>query len=391
MEKSAPNPDIVIAGGGIAGMTAAVAFGTLGKHVICVDPSREFDDSRTTAFMQPSKMLLERAGVWEGLAAQAAPLQIMRIMDAGGEAGIARIVKDFDAAEISDQPFGWNLPNRLIRAALVARISALPNVTLLRGVAVRSVLTRETEVLVSLSDQTRLRGGLLLAADGRGSTIREALGIGVKTTRYGQQALTFTVTHPQPHKNVSTEIHRSGGPFTLVPLPGVDGKHASAVVWMERSAEAQRLCSLPRPDFEAEINLRSCRCLGELTLASEVGSWPMISQIADRLSGERTALIAEAAHVVPPIGAQGLNMSLGDINLLIDLSGQHPLGSKDMLTAYNQRRLPELRLRVAGIGMLNRSSMMGTPAIRDARARVLETLYAMTPVRRALMKAGVGI
>lgn len=393
MQRAGPDntADILIAGGGIAGMTAAAAFGALGKKVICLDPARNVDDSRTTALMQPSKALLERAGVWGKLCNQAAALQIMRIVDAGGDAGIARSVKDFNAAEISDQPFGWNLPNRLIRDALEKRIAEFPNVTLKRGLSVQSVLHRDTEVCATLSDQTRLRAGFLIAADGRNSTVRNALGIGVKTIRYDQRALTFTVTHSLPHQNISTEIHRSGGPFTLVPLPDLNGEPASAVVWMERSAEAERLRSLPPEQFEAEINLRSCACLGDLTPRSEIASWPMISQIAERLYGERTALIAEAAHVVPPIGAQGLNMSLADIGLLLDLSTKYPLGSRDMLLAYNRQRLPQLRLRVGGIGMLNRSSMLGTPALRNLRAGFLETLYEIRPIRHALMKTGMGL
>jgi 2-octaprenyl-6-methoxyphenol hydroxylase len=108
-------------------------------------------------------------------------------------------------------------------------------------------------------------------------------------------------------------VHRSGGPFTLVPLPDRDGETGSAVVWMETGPEVARLAALPVPAFEAEMTARSCRHPGPLTLASRRSVWPIISQIAARMSGPRTVLMAEAAHVVPPIGAQGLNMSLADL------------------------------------------------------------------------------
>ena len=307
--------DILISGGGVAGLTAAAAFGSAGFKVICVDPTppvtdRDADgaDLRTTAFLQPSIPVLQAAGLWARLEPFAAPLQIMRIIDAGGTDPVPRIIKDFDAGDISDQPFGWNLSNWLLRREMVARLADLPNVSFRPGLATARVLTRETEALVTLTDGTRISARLLIAADGRDSIVRGALGIDAKTIRYGQRALAFAVTHPLPHQNVSTEIHRSGGPFTLVPLPDRDGLPCSAVVWMETGPNVARLTALPKAEFEAEMNLRSCQILGPLTLASRLTSWPIISQIAARMSGERTALIAEAAHVMPPIGAQGLNM-----------------------------------------------------------------------------------
>ncbi|KGB80678.1 2-octaprenyl-6-methoxyphenyl hydroxylase [Rhodovulum sp. NI22] len=392
--------DILISGGGVAGLTAAAAFGAAGFSVICVDPAPPVTDGaqagadmRTTAFLQPSVEVLEAAGLWERLAPHAAALQIMRIVDAGGEIAEPRLTKDFDAADISGQPFGWNLPNWLLRREMVARLAELPGVEFRPGVATKAVMTREREALVSLSDGTRIAARLLIAADGRNSPVREALGIGVKTMRYGQKALAFAVTHPQPHDNVSTEVHRSGGPFTLVPLPDRDGTPCSAVVWMERGPEVARLAALPQAEFEQEMNLRSAGLYGPLTLASARSVWPIISQIADRFSGERTALIAEAAHVVPPIGAQGLNMSLADTRALLELAQENPTdpGNRAMLSSYNRRRWPEVRARVTGIDLLNRASMMGAQGLRDMRATALNALYSAAPVRKTLMRAGLGV
>jgi len=393
------NTDILISGGGVAGLTAASAFGAAGFSVICVDPtppvteaSAEGSDLRTTAFLQPARTLLDECGLWDKLAPFAAPLQIMRIVDAGGVEPEPRVVKDFDASDISDLPFGWNLPNWLLRREMVAHLDELPNVSFRPGVGTDRVMTREREALVTLSDSSRISAKLLVAADGRSSPVREALGIDVKTTRYGQKALAFAVTHPIPHENVSTEIHRSGGPFTLVPLPDRDGLPCSAIVWMETGPEAKRLYNLPEVEFEAAMNERSCLLFGPLTLASRRTIWPIISQIAERMEGERTALIAESAHVVPPIGAQGLNMSLGDLRVLLELAQSSPdqLGTREMLTAYNRRRHPEVRLRVTGIDALNRASMMGAQGLRDMRAKALDAFYSVAPVRKTLMRAGLG-
>src|SRR5690606_26269137 len=228
--------DILISGGGVAGLTAAAAFGSAGFRVICVDPAPPVTeeaeagaDLRTTAFLQPSRQVLEAAGLWDRIAPHGAALRIMRIVDAGGERPEPRIVKDFDAAEIGEEPFGWNFPNWLLRRETVARLGLLPNVAFRPGVGTRAVFTRQREARVTLSDGGQVSARLLVAADGRASPVREAVGIGVRTFRYGQKALAFAVTHPIPHDNVSTEIHRSGGPFTLVPLPDRQGLPCSAV------------------------------------------------------------------------------------------------------------------------------------------------------------------
>lgn len=392
--------DILISGGGIAGLTAAAAFASSGFSVICADPAppvterdAEGSDLRTTAFLQPAQALLDRCGIWARLEEHAAPLQIMRIVDAGGARPEPRVVKDFNAADISDQPFGWNLPNWLLRREMIARLAELPNAELRFGTGTTALFTRTDEARVSLSDGSQVTAKLVVACDGRNSPMREAAGIPVKTTRYGQKALAFAVTHPVPHENVSTEIHRSGGPFTLVPLRDYQGKPSSAIVWMERGPRAQELLNLEPASFEAAMTERSCGLFGDLKLASRRTIWPIISQSAERLNGERLALMAEAAHVVPPIGAQGLNMSLGDLRSLLELAQARPegLGDAQMLAAYHKARHNEILLRVKGIDLLNRTSMLAPRPLRDLRALGLNALYSLAPVRKTLMQMGLGV
>ena len=390
--------DILISGGGVAGLTAAAAFGSAGFSVICTDPAPPVTepeapgaDLRSTAFLAPSVAVLRAAGLWQRLEPYAAALKVMRIVDAGGAAGQARHSRDFDAADLGQEAFGWNLPNWLLRREMAVRLGELPDVSFRPGIATSAVLTRDSEALATLSDGSRVRAKLLIAADGRASLVRDAAGIAVETTRYGQKALAFAVTHPEPHQMISTEVHRSGGPFTLVPLQDRGGLPCSAVVWMERGPAALRLLSLPQPAFEAALLERSCGLLGPLTLASQRTIWPIISQIASRFSGQRIALIAEAAHVVPPIGAQGLNMSLADIALLLDLAATLPLGSADMLGRYHQGRWPTVRARLAGIDALNRAALAGSPPLRDLRAAMLQLLHGLPAVRKQVMQTGMGL
>jgi len=391
--------DVLISGGGVAGLSCAAAFATAGFSVICVDPApaqkggaSTSTDKRTTALFQGSQRFLETAGIWSRLSEQAEALQVMRIVDAGGDLPEPRVVRDFNASDISDEPFGWNLPNWLLRREMGARLAELENVDFRPGTGFERMVTRTKHALATLSDGTQVRARLVIGADGRHSAVREAAGISAKTTRYGQKAIVFSVTHPNPHDNVSTEVHRSGGPFTLVPLPDQDGQPCSSVVWMESGAECLRLESLSDEDFSAAATARSAGVYGDLKLASKRQVWPIITQVADNLIAQRTALVAEAAHVVPPIGAQGLNLSLADMDLLLELACANPesLGDNQMLETYARRRSPEVQMRVKGVDALNRASIAGAPILRDLRAKGLEALYGFEPLRKSLMQLGLG-
>ncbi|WP_458790969.1 UbiH/UbiF family hydroxylase [Yoonia sp. MH D7] len=391
--------DIIIAGGGVAGLTAAAAFGTAGFQTLIVDPTPPVTDSatdgadlRTTAFLQPARDFLIRAGLWDRLAPHAAPLQIMRIVDASGADGAVRTTADFDASDMSDAPFGWNLPNWLLRREMLARLNDLPNVTFLSGVAFGDMVARTSYALVRLTNGTSVKCKLVIGADGRGSPVRRAAHIDIKTTRYGQKAIVFAVTHNAPHDNISTEVHRAGGPFTLVPLPDHMGKPCSSVVWMDAGPKIKNLMTLDDDAFSAAATDRSAGTYGPLTLATKRSVWPIITQAATAITGPRTALVAEAAHVVPPIGAQGLNMSLNDLSSLLDLAENHrnDLGSQAMLDAYQKARYGDIKLRITGIDALNRASIAGSPLIQDLRAAGIKALYGAGPLRRKLMELGLG-
>jgi 2-octaprenyl-6-methoxyphenol hydroxylase len=162
---------------------------------------------------------------------------------------------------------------------------------------------------------------------------------------------------------------------------------------MERGPRVEELRNLETAAFEAAMTERSCGIFGPLTLASRRTVWPIISQWAERMAGERVALMAEASHVVPPIGAQGLNMSLGDLRALRDLAVKRPegLGDAQMLDAYHKARHTEVMVRLRGIDLLNRASMIAPRPLRDLRAAGLSALYSLAPVRRTLMQMGLGV
>ncbi|MDF2234897.1 FAD-dependent monooxygenase [Albimonas sp. CAU 1670] len=399
--------DILVVGGGAAGLSAACLFAAEGLSTLCVDaapppagPDAPGADIRTAALLTPSVEALERCGAWPLMAGRAAPLKVMRLVDAGGRAEVPRETADFVAAEMQEAPFGWNLPNLTIRAALTERLRALPGAALRAPAALARLVARDGEALAALSDGTQVRARLVVAADGRDSPTRRMAGLEAPRWSYSQKALVLAVTHPEPHRDVSTEIHRAGGPFTLVPLPDdAQGRPRSSIVWMEEGPRAVALQRMAREDPEAfaqALNARSCGVLGWLRVVSEVALWPIVAQLAPRLDGARVALMGEAAHVVPPIGAQGLNMSIADAAALARLAGEAARaggdpGAQSVLAAYHRSRWPEMAARVAGIDALNRAAMLGAPPLRDLRRLGLKAIHDVAPLRRGAMRLGMGM
>ena len=391
--------DIFISGGGIAGLTAAAAFAHQGLSVVIADPSippetigADGSDLRSTAFLAPARELLESIGLWASVANYAEPLNTLRVIDCQGHPPEPRTDRAFQSTDLGAPSFGWNVPNWLTRKVLTDTLSHSATVDVRLGVGFARLVTREREAIITLTSGDQVRARLAIAADGRASPLRAAAGIDFKTTRYGQKAHAFIVAHELAHNNVSTELYLSGGAFTTVPLPDHKGQHCSAIVWMNDGAEALRLNALNESDFAAAATRRSCQVLGNMTLMSPRNVWPIVTQEAGRLTSERVALMAEAAHVLPPIGAQGLNTSLRDISILAELasSQKDALGTKTFLAAYEKARGRDIRLRAQFIDLYNRICRSDLPPLQDLRSAGLKLVHDVAPLRRTIMTAGMG-
>ncbi len=378
--------DAIVAGAGPAGLAAAALLARDGKRTALVTGKAPAEaDPRTVALMQPSIRMLQYLDIWPGtLQAQTAPLRKLRLVDDTGSA-IKAPTLSFDATELGEEVFGWNIPLSLLIPALRARAAEL-GVSFIEDEATGAV-TGDGTIAVRLAGGPEVSGKVLIAADGRASRLRQAAGIGTDEWSYDQVAIATSFTHSAPHFDVSTEYHRPAGPFTTVPMP----QNHSSLVWMERPARAAQLMTLDDATLAAEIQIA---CHGELGLVSDVGprkAFPMRGLVARQFARNRTLLVGEAGHVVPPIGAQGLNMSLRDAAQAADLilASADP-GADAVMRDYDVLRRRDVRPRQQAIDLMNRSLLSGFLAMQGARATGLAMLQNFAPLRRFVMRRGLG-
>ena len=383
--------DVAVIGGGPAGMIAMLRLAASGFTVLGIEqspmPSGAPDDLRSTAFLNPSVDTLKRAGIWSALSEFAVPLEVMEIIDANS-APLRRL--RFEATEIGAFEFALNIENKNLRSALGQAVMAHSNIELIYEAQVHDFMQFDDHVELRISDQSRRKARLLIAADGRNSALRDMLSITVKRHTYPQMAQVFTVTHQEPHHNVSSEVHLEGGPFTTVPCPPIEGKHASAIVWMDYAERVNHLAELSSDAFENAVNERSFGIRGRMKVESPIARFPMMSLAASKLNHHRAVLIGEAAHVVPPIGAQGLNMSLRDIESLARACETGALQNPSQLENWARLRKADITIRRRGIDALNHVSMADFDRAKQLRQIGLWALEKQSPLRRGLMRLGLG-
>ncbi len=396
--------DITIIGAGPTGLVSALTFAKTGYSVAVVDPVDRganaiskcgdgLKDHRTTAHLSSTVEYLKGLGAWNEIRRNACALEKLVIIEDTYQNRIrkTRTKTVFDPGELGNQNFGFNVPIRDNLEGLAKLIKLNSNITQYFGVGLTDIVQDNEVVSGILTDGTIINAKLLIGADGGGSQVRTSLGIGVKKKYTGQNALSFHVAHEAPHFNTSTEIYSDGGPLTLVPMNKQNHEHASAVVWMQNTDRAEMLANCDSDLFLDHVQEKSCDIIGKLKSCSEVSSRPVILQIANQIIDKRVVLLGEAAHLMPPIGAQGYNTSITDIKVLADVIRENPHdpGSSVTLNRYRSLRLPDIYLRAAGVGMLNFLAWSGNPLLQNVRAAGLDLLQSSRIFKKTAMRFGL--
>lgn len=385
MDDKAFTAEVAVVGGGPAGLVTAIALATAGVDTLLIAPPAE-PDHRTTALLASSVTALETLGVWPACVPNAAPLRKICIID-----GTERLIRApeilFDAAEIGLDAFGYNIENRHLVAALEARAAAL-QIPRIAGAAL-SITSDESCVLIKHAGG-EARVPLAVGADGRRSLCRAAAGIGTQQRSYPQTALTLNLAHARPHDDTSTEFHTECGPFTLVPLPG---RRSSLVCVLDPKGAAE-LAAMNDAELSAAIERRAHSLLGKMDVEQGRGIFPLSIETSDAFARARIALVGEAAHVVPPIGAQGLNLGMRDGAAIAELVADArrdniDVGSPEVLARHDAQRRGDVLSRTIAVDLLNRSLLTDFLPAQGARGLSLYLVDRIGPLRRALMREGV--
>lgn len=389
--------DVVVLGGGLAGLSMAAALATAGVPVVCIDrdsPDRQAGDDfdiRTTAVAYASMKVLEGAGVWKHMEPDAGPILDIRVADQ-----FSPLFVHYDHTELTwdgkNQPFGWILDNKDMRRALFARAKELPGLHHLAPAQAVSIERNRSGATVKLADGRVVKARLVVGADGRRSLARESAGIKLRSWAYDQSAIICTIRHSEPHNGVAVEHFLPNGPFAVLPMTG----NRSSIVWSEKRSLVDMYLKMPEDQFIDELTRRSGGYLGDIELVTRRDAWPLSVLLAERFIAERVALIGEAAHAIHPIAGQGLNLGLRDVAALAEvIVDAHRLGldvgSPEVLARFQRwRRFDTVLLAVVCDGLVHLFSN-NIPPIKLARDVGMAVVNRLPPLKRFFMRHAMGV
>lgn len=382
--------DILVVGGGLAGMSAALAAHAVGFKTGIIAKTTPISDGRTTALFMPSIDFLKSLDVWDAVKDNTSELKTMRILD-----GTSRLVRSrpasFHSSEIDLDAFGFNIPNKKLLDMLYAKMVEA-GITIFDEFAA-DLKSGEACAEVLCKDGTSITAQHIIAADGRKSVMRDKVGIRHTSWSYPQKAIVLTFRHKLPHQNISTEFHRETGPFTQVPLPDVEPydnklRHRSSLVWAVGEQDDADLLSKSNAELSRIVEDQMQSLLGAVEIDTKPQCYPMSSLIAKSFGKDRVLLVGEAAHAFPPIGAQGLNLGLRDVITAIDCIKQGAAKPATVASEYDKKRRADVVTRTFGIDMFNRTLLTSFLPVQLIRSGTIAAVSSIPPLRHFMMRQG---
>jgi len=393
--------DVCVVGAGPVGGTLACRLAAGGVRVAVVDraalPPMEHPDfdGRAYAVAAGSRRLLEAAGIWKALPQAPSPILDIRVSDGRVGRRASRLFLHFDHQDVGDQPFGWMVEARALRVALNAHMHGLPGLSV-HAPAEAAVQRRIDGAVVQVVGGPAIACRLVVAAEGRGSPLREQAGIPVTRVPYRQRGIVSAVAHELPHHNTALEHFLPGGPFAQLPMGPTEGApNVSAIVWTERTPAADRVIALDDAAFGREVARRLGGHLGAVRPIGRRWIYPLSAMHAQRYVDTRLALVGDAAHGIHPIAGQGLNLGFRDVIALSDLviaavrAGTDP-GASALLAQYQRQRRPDNLLMLAATDVLDRLFSTDNPLLRAARDIGIAGVHRMPRLKQLFMRQAMG-
>ncbi len=385
--------DAIIVGGGLVGMSMAVALARAGINIAVIEKTKIdtlFDprfDGRVSAIALGSKYILDDIGAWEYMQPHAEPILDIRVTE-----GATPFFLHYDHKEVGDEPFGFIVENRYIRYGLHRAAESLKNLTLIDNYSIKDMVQESDDVTITASDGKTLRSNLLIAADGKISQARDLAGIKTTSWEYNQTAIVCTIEHSLPHHGLAQERFFPIGPFAVLPMQN----NRSSLVWVEPNDRVGIYMELPEDEFVQEIAERVGSYLGDIKVVGNRFSYPLLLLHARKYTAQRFALIGDAAHGMHPIAGQGVNLGFRDVDVLAKLIiKQHSLGldigAESLLAEYASLRNFDNVLMLAATDLLNRLFSNNILPIRAARNIGLWAVVNMPPLKKIFMRHAMGL
>ncbi|MFZ5791353.1 MAG: UbiH/UbiF/VisC/COQ6 family ubiquinone biosynthesis hydroxylase [Pseudomonadota bacterium] len=419
--RRAPDADVAVAGGGMVGLTLAVALADAGLSVAVADslPAAERQaagyDGRSSAIAEGSKRVLEGLGLWAGMARAACPILDIRVSDARVGEPASLLFLHYDHRDLAEPaavrgagigrrrappakpgPMGYIVENRAIRMALLAAVAARPQIRHLAPADAVGFARHDGMAELRLKDGTSFLARLVVAADGRGSPIRAAAGIRITAWDYPQSGIVCTIGHELPHGHVAHEHFLPSGPFAVLPMVDDESGHRSSIVWTETRELVPAIMALDPDAFAREIERRFGTSLGRIRLLGGRWAYPLRLQHAERYVAPRLALVGDAAHAIHPIAGQGLNLGLRDVAALAEtIVDAHRLGLDigvgEPLARYERWRRFDNMMLMAATDLLNRLFSNDLAPLRLVRDLGLGAVNRLPPLKRLFMRHAMGL
>lgn len=384
--------DMLIIGSGPAGLATTLGLTKSGINACCLGPEIRLNpqkpDTRTIALFSGSVEFLKNLDVWESCSENATPLKGIRILD--NSKRLIRIPETlFHSSELGLEAFGYNIPVTHLIKTLHQKLTDTSVAHYAKTKAVTALSEKNNIITARTQEGHEYRTKLVIGADGKKSVSREFAEIKTKSWQYPQTAIVCNFAHQYPHDFISNEFHGEAGPCTTVPLTG----NNSSLVLVETPEEAERLFKLDNEAFATYLEKRMHYLLGEITGIGTKARFPLSGLTATSFSKNNVALIGEAAHVIPPIGAQGLNLGFRDAATLIETATNHSsLNQGDIretLNNYNNARKTDVWSRTLAVDLLNRSLIYGFLPVQLARSAALGAINTFAPLKQLIMKQGI--
>lgn len=391
--------DVAIVGGSFAGMVLALALAqALGPSlsIALVDPALgrpapKGADPRASAISAGSRHLLDVLGIWAAIAPDAEPVRRIDITDSSLDAGVRPILLTYENV-LADGAWASHIaPNAVLSRALAAAVARTPQIALI-GDAGTGLACDDFVARLTLAKGAAIAASVVVAADGRRSPLRDAVGIKLTHWSYPQTGIVTTITHEKPHGGVAVQHFLPAGPFALLPLPG----NRSCITWSEERVRAEAIMALPDQDFLAEIDLRVAGRLGAISQAVGRGTWALEMHLARTYVAPRFALVGDAAHGVHPIAGQGLNLALRDVAALVECVAEaarlgFDLGSDAALQRYQRWRRFDSTLSASAFDALNRLFSNDAPLLRSTREFGLGMIDRIPALKNAFVGEAAGL